>query len=318
MPGAVDEGRPEAGVGDQVARDGIELTCRDPRTDGLAGGGLRLAQHAIQLGEVGRRRTDEDGPRRVGAVAVSRAADVEHHGVTGLDHPITGFVVRAGAVRPGADDGEVRAVMAGRQQQVANARADLGLGASGEPFGANGVHGLVGGSRRRPQSVDLGRALDPAQGGERWARGDELHRVEDRLQPEDEASPHLILDPDPSDVRVEDGAHELEGIVGLVPRHKLDLIGQRAERMPRQRCLERGQDERRLGIDLNDQAGQALERGGPVAEQVRVVGRWRDEQRVDPSLARLAGHGRQATGQDGRVEAAHGSGENRHRASLAE
>ena len=54
-----------------------------------------------------RRLADADGAAGVGAVAVHQAAEVEHHAVADLDHPVAGLVVRVGAVRARADDGEV-------------------------------------------------------------------------------------------------------------------------------------------------------------------------------------------------------------------
>jgi hypothetical protein len=61
----------------------------------------------VHLALLVRRLADVDGPRRVRAVAVPEAAEVEHDHVAVLDLALAELVVRAGAVRARADDGEV-------------------------------------------------------------------------------------------------------------------------------------------------------------------------------------------------------------------
>ena len=73
-----------------------------------------------------------DGARGVGAVAVLQAAEVEDDHVAVLDRAVAGLVVRVGAVRPGADDGEVDLRMAMVDEQGGEIGGDLGLLAAGE------------------------------------------------------------------------------------------------------------------------------------------------------------------------------------------
>ena len=84
-------------------------------------------------------RTSADGsPTRhraggVRAVAVHQAAEVEDDRVAVLDDPVAGLVVRVGAVRAGADDGEVDLLVPELAQQAGEVGGDLGLLPAGEP-----------------------------------------------------------------------------------------------------------------------------------------------------------------------------------------
>ena len=121
MPGAVDEQLPEPGRGEVLACGGIDLADRDPRSDGLACQALRLLQHRVRLGDLGGGLAHRVGPGAVGVIAAGqRPADVHHHDVPGLDHPVGHPVVRVGAVRARADDHEL------------GAREPLGLDGGGD------------------------------------------------------------------------------------------------------------------------------------------------------------------------------------------
>ena len=53
VAGAVEERLAVAGIGDDVARDRVDLGRRHARADRVAGGGLGLAQDGVEAGEVG-------------------------------------------------------------------------------------------------------------------------------------------------------------------------------------------------------------------------------------------------------------------------
>ncbi len=83
----------------------------------------------------------------------------------------------------------------------------------------------------------------------------------------------------------------------------VDLVRQLAELMARQRLLEARQHERRLTVGRNDEARQPLERWSAVPEEVGVVGRGCDQQRIDTALGCLGGRAREAIPVDGGDEA---------------
>ena len=131
MAGTVQELRPVAGVGDQVAGGGVHR-LRPARRDGRSRRAARWAAYStsVVVGEVGGRAgADDVGAGRVGAVAGGHgAADVDHDRVAGGDPPVGGGVVRAGAVGSGGDDDEVHGRVTGRPDRGGDVRADLGLG----------------------------------------------------------------------------------------------------------------------------------------------------------------------------------------------
>ena len=105
-----------------------------PTVAAATAGRLRLVQHGVELGELGRRLAGVDAAGDVGAVAGAvvgehRAAEVAQHDLAGADDPVARLVVRAGRVRPGGDDGEVHPVVALGEQPAAEVGRHLGLGA---------------------------------------------------------------------------------------------------------------------------------------------------------------------------------------------
>ena len=105
---------------------------------------------------------DVHGPRRVRAVSVLEPAEVEHHHVAVLDHPVADLVVRVGAVGPGPDDGEVHLVPELPRQvgQVAHPPRSRCARRTGPD---DLLVGLVGRRARRRQPLDLIGVLDRPQ-----------------------------------------------------------------------------------------------------------------------------------------------------------
>ena len=132
VAGPMQERLAVAGIGDDVARDGVDLGRRDAGAHRIARRGLRLAQDREETSEVGRRLADERRPRRVAGVSGLRPADVEDDRIPGTDRAGPGLVVRAGRVGSGGNDGEARVVVPLADEQLADVAADLGLGATGE------------------------------------------------------------------------------------------------------------------------------------------------------------------------------------------
>jgi hypothetical protein len=155
-------------------------------------------------------------------------------------------------------------------EQLADVAADVGLGASRQALAGDRAHRPIRRSRRGSQALDLVGVLHPSQLPHRRTGRDELGGIQGGAQPEREAGPHLVLDGDATR-----GSHECldgaDGVFGLVPRHDLEVVDELAESVSRERLLEPWQDEHRLAIDRDEQAGQPLERRGGVPEEVRVV-----------------------------------------------
>src|SRR5690606_24613481 len=128
VAGAVDEVVAVAGLGDDVAGGGVDRLARDAGADGFAGGVLGTPQHLVVGGEVGRGLADAVHAGGVGAVAAGHlAADVDHDRLAGLDDPVGDVVVRAGAVGPGGDDGEVDGGVAGGEDGLGDVARHLAL-----------------------------------------------------------------------------------------------------------------------------------------------------------------------------------------------
>ena len=99
VAGAVDEPVAEPGVGDHVARGGVDVLAR--RADGRRPHRplLRVDEHRVGVAHLGVGLAHDEHARDVGAVAAHRAAEVAQHDVAGADHAVAGLVVRARAVR---------------------------------------------------------------------------------------------------------------------------------------------------------------------------------------------------------------------------
>ena len=247
----------------------------------------------MQRRELGLGLADERRAGRVAAVAAEAPADVEHERVSLLDHPIPGLVMRARRVRTGRDDRESGRVVAGLEQELADVPAHLALRPPRQPLTHHRSHDGVGGDGRRPQAFDLVGILDPAQRAHRGTGSDQLGRVEGRSQAKRHARPHLVLHGHPARPG-DDRLHQPDRVVGLIPGHDGHLIRQLAELMAGKRLLQARQDERRLAVGRNDEAGEPLERRSLISEEVGVVRGGCDQQHVDPSLGCLDGRAREA------------------------
>ena len=134
---AVDEVLAVAGVGDHLRAARSISWQATPGPDGLEAGLLGCADDLVDLALLVGRLADVDRAGRVRAVAVLEAAEVEHDHVAVLDRPLAGLVVRVGAVRARADDGEVDLRVAVLAQQLGEIGGDLGL-ACGRRSGPRG------------------------------------------------------------------------------------------------------------------------------------------------------------------------------------
>src|SRR3546814_4343481 len=88
------------------------------------------------------------------------AAEVAEHGLALADHPVARFVVRAGRVGAGGDDGEVHTVVALGQDPPAELGRHVSLGApdqldlAGLELGGDAVDGRSGPSQRLDRSEE--------------------------------------------------------------------------------------------------------------------------------------------------------------------
>src|SRR3954452_325913 len=127
VPDAMDEAVAVAGVGDHPARGAVDLLAGHAGAHRLVARLLRAPHHLEDLALLRGRLADVDRARRVGAVAVLEPAEVEHDHVTRLDPPVARLVMRVGAVRARADDGEVDLAVAVLEEQRREIGGDLGL-----------------------------------------------------------------------------------------------------------------------------------------------------------------------------------------------
>ncbi len=127
VPGAVDEGLAVSRVGDDGSGGAVDVLAGRAGTNRVDSGLLGLADDLVNLADLVRRLADAHGAGGVGPVAVLEPAEVEHHRIPDLDHPVAGLVVRVGAVGAGSDDGEVDLLVAELAQQRREVGGDLGL-----------------------------------------------------------------------------------------------------------------------------------------------------------------------------------------------
>ena len=161
---------------------------------------------------------------------------------------------------------------------------DLDLGAAGEALGGDRFHGAVRGTGRRTQRRELAGGLHAAERAHRGSCLDDLGRIERRRQAKRESRPHLVLDGN-AQGRADDALDDPDRILRLPPGNELEVVGQFAELVARERLLQSRHDEGRLAIRRNHEAGEPLHRRCAVPQQILVVRRGRDEQRVDAPLA---------------------------------
>lgn len=148
---------------------------------------------------------DVDRAGGVGAVAVLEAAEVEHDHVAPLDGAVTGLVVRVGAVRSGADHGEVDLGVPELGEQPGQIGGHVGLLAAGEPDLEDLLVRGVGGGPRRGEPVQLMGVLDGAQHRQRLGEGGVRGPGQQLLEAEQMHGPGVVADPEAA-LRVEQGA----------------------------------------------------------------------------------------------------------------
>src|SRR4249919_3295040 len=99
VAGAVDEPLAVSGFGDDPAGGAVDVLAGGAGANRLECGLLRAAHDVVHLSLLRGRLADVDGARRVRAVPVLGAAEVEHDHVALLDDAIALLVVRVRAVR---------------------------------------------------------------------------------------------------------------------------------------------------------------------------------------------------------------------------
>ena len=160
VPGPVDEPLAVARIGDHPAGGAVDLLARDPGPHGLEAGLLGALDDLVHVALLVGRLAHVHRARRVRAVTVHDPAEVEDDHVALLDHARSELVVRVGAVRPRADEGELDLRVAVCLQGVGEVRRDLGLLPAGEAHLEDvvqrGVCSLSGGR----ESLELVRILD--------------------------------------------------------------------------------------------------------------------------------------------------------------
>ena len=164
VAGAVHEVLAQPGVGQHVARGGVDVGGAHTRAHRGHRGGLRALQHRVVLGDLRRRLADAIGAGAVGVVAgLHRAADVDDDDVAVAQCAIGAFVVRVSPVGAGADDDECGFRMSFGDNGFGDVGSDLCFGAPGyEETRHPRVHpvdGRTGGAQR----LDLRVVLDHPQ-----------------------------------------------------------------------------------------------------------------------------------------------------------
>jgi hypothetical protein len=165
--------------------------------DGLAGLVLGVLEHAVVAGEPGGRLADRVRPGAVRAVAGRhRAADVDHHDVPAAENTVGDLVVRAGGVRPGADDHEVHLGVPLAQDGLGYLRADLAFGYAGPEPAGDLVVDPVDRLPRLAERLDLSVRLAHPQARQDGA-GEVLFCLgKDLAEPEDVQGPHPVREAD--------------------------------------------------------------------------------------------------------------------------
>ena len=219
VAGAVDELLAVPRVGDHLPGGPVDLLARDARPDRLDARLLGLPHDLVHLADLGGRLADADGAAGVRAVAVHQAAEVEDDRVARLDRPVAGLVVRVGAVRAGADDGEVDLLVPELAQQPRQVGGDVGLLPAGEPDPEDLLVRRVRGGARRSQPGQLVGVLDRAEHGQALGQRAVRGSGQRVLQPEQVHRPRGVRDRPWSRRRAQVGAGLGERVLAVGPVH---------------------------------------------------------------------------------------------------
>ena len=125
---------PKPAVGNDGSGRCVDVLALGPDRRGSDPRLLRLDQHGVDIGDLGRRLADMKHPRDVGAIARHRPAEIAQDEITRVDAPLRRWlVVRARRVRAGRDNGEVRTLVPVRQHPLDKLAMHVELGPAGEP-----------------------------------------------------------------------------------------------------------------------------------------------------------------------------------------
>ena len=165
-----------AGLGDDVARGGVDLIAGDAGAGGGDTGKLRFEDDVVDVLHFVGSVADGDGSGHVGAVAMLEAAEVHGHEVALVDDLVAGDAMRHTGLFAGDDDGvEGVALAAVEQHAVHQLRRDLTLGHAGLDDAQHFRQRLFADGLRLAQIADLLLGLGGAQLGEYRLRGQKLH-----------------------------------------------------------------------------------------------------------------------------------------------
>lgn len=285
MTRAVDKVLAEAARGDAAPGDRVDILTALPHSRRRDGRLLRVEEHRVQLTELLRRLADPHAPGDIRAVANSivtehGATEVAQHDLIALDNGRPGFVVRRGCVGPRRDDGEVHPLVSLSPQASTDVGRHLGLGATdqGDVTRLELRGHPIGGGASPSQRLDLRSILHRPQGSHHLARPPEAGGRETIQQVDKEARPRLITDSRGTRT-VRECGHDLDGIVGLVPRPQCEHVGT----LDDPRRLEAGHDKGGITTTGYDQHRETLERHRFVAAQPRQVSPHREQQNIDVS-----------------------------------
>ena len=140
-----------ARVSDHLPGRPVDLLASHSRTDRVDTSLLGKPHDFMYFANLRGGFTDTHRTGGVGSVAEPQAAEVQDDGITWLNHPIPGFVVRLSPIRTRADDGEVDLLMSELTQQISKISCDLSLA----PIGEMPLHDLA-----------IGRVRSGPSGGE--------------------------------------------------------------------------------------------------------------------------------------------------------
>ncbi len=280
VTGSVDEVLAVPGLGDDSAGGAVDLLARCSHHGRRDRRLLRLEEHRVGVGHVGRDVARVHATGGVRAVSVHRAAEVAQHDLVLPNHPRAGMMMRARGVLTRSHDREVHDLVTFGDDPRGQIGRHLGLGAADERNRARTAARRRCGRRRRRAAASASSSA--------WSfimRSGPTTSTARRYvalgicgkQLDQESGPHLVTDrnrPSAPDAIVATSAVgssvSPHGNSSNTPGCRLDS-----------RCLQTGNHHRGITVGGHDQHRQALERHRVIAGQVRQVVADRQQQRVD-------------------------------------
>ena len=261
-----------------------------PRTAGR----LRLVQHGVDLGHLGRRLAGDDAAGDVGAVpgaAVGehRAAEVAQHDLAGLDHPGARLVVRAGGVL--ARRRRWRSSPAGGPRRGCAARARRSTSASVRPTSGIAPRLELGGDAvdgRAPPGgrASISAASFTARSGPMTSLTPSGTRCAGRARWRSSRNRAQVWSPMAAVARPRRASSATMATGSSVSSQA--AMRNTSGRSTTRGASSRGHHQRGLAVAGQHQHGEPLEGHGLVAGQPGQVGADREQQHVDAVLGHAA------------------------------